>query len=133
MAFTWKSNLETGNTAIDSQHKELIQAANNLLDACSLGKGKDTIEETGLFLLNYTKTHFRDEEKLQASTNYPDFENHKKMHLEFETSINTLLEDLRASGPNIVLVAKFNNLITGWLFNHIIREDTKIANHIKNK
>lgn len=133
MAFTWKNTLETGNPTIDKQHMSLINAANNLLDACSQGKGRDSISETGKFLLDYTKTHFRDEEKLQQSVGYSDFANHKRLHLEFESEVANLLQELNASGPNVVLVAKFNNLISGWLFNHIMNEDTKVANAIKSK
>lgn len=35
MAFKWRDNLETGNLTIDNQHKELINAGNELLLACS--------------------------------------------------------------------------------------------------
>ena len=33
MAFKWKDSLTTGNTVIDNQHKELVDAANELLKA----------------------------------------------------------------------------------------------------
>ena len=35
MAYQFTKDLETGNALIDSQHKQLIQAINDLLDACS--------------------------------------------------------------------------------------------------
>ena len=45
MAYNYTPDLETGNAKIDEQHKELIAAINNLLDACSKGKGRDTLHE----------------------------------------------------------------------------------------
>lgn len=37
--YEFTSELETGNDLIDSEHKELIDAINNLLLACGEGKG----------------------------------------------------------------------------------------------
>ena len=38
MAFLWDKKLETGNGMIDQQHKQLITAINDLLQACSSRK-----------------------------------------------------------------------------------------------
>lgn len=66
-------------------------------------------------------------------SNYPDYANHKKLHEYFVLEVKTLVSDLEAQGPNVAMVGKINNLIAGWLFNHISREDVKVAAHIKNK
>ena len=132
MAFKWKDSLTTGNTTIDSQHKELVNAANELLEACSQGKGREEIVRTGKFLLGYTKKHFGDEERLQLKSKYPDYENHKKLHDILVKEVNNLVSDLESQGPTVALVGKINNLISGWVFDHISREDIKVATHIKN-
>ncbi len=133
MAFKWKDSLETGNTTIDGQHKELIEAANKLLTACSEGKGRDQIQSTGQFLLDYTKKHFGDEERLQMKSNYPDYQNHKKLHEFFVSEVKTLVSDLNTQGPSVAMVGKINNLISGWFFNHISKEDTKVSAHLKTQ
>lgn len=61
MAYKWTPDLETGNSLIDGQHKELIEAINKLLDACGNGKGRAEIEATLVFLNNYVVKHFNDE------------------------------------------------------------------------
>lgn len=43
MAYSWTADLETGNAKIDDQHKQLFVAINNLLEACSKGKGRDAL------------------------------------------------------------------------------------------
>ena len=38
--------LETGNAIIDGEHRELFAAVNKLLDACSKGEGRTSMDET---------------------------------------------------------------------------------------
>jgi len=132
MAYAWNKNLETGNAKIDAQHKELIQAVNELLDACSSGKGRNKIEETSKFLLDYTKRHFADEERLQIESRYPDYITHKKYHDDFVKEVNQIIAQLAAEGPTFIMLGKVNNTIASWLIRHISTEDVKVATHIKN-
>jgi methyl-accepting chemotaxis protein len=129
--FTWSKDLETGSELIDSQHKQLIEALGNLMDACSGGKGRTVLSETMDFLESYTAKHFGDEEALQKQYAYPDYPNHKKLHDGFKLVVADLGRQLKVEGPTIVLVGKVNTNIGGWLVNHIKREDTKVAAHIR--
>lgn len=132
MAYEWNKNLETGNETIDNQHRQLINAINELLSACAVGKGRTKLIEISNFLLEYTKTHFAAEEKLQLQSHYPDYVNHKKYHEGFVKVVNDIVSQLEKDGPTIVMVGKINNAIAGWLINHISNEDVKVATHIKN-
>ena len=40
MKYELTKDLETGNRIIDNEHRELLNAVNALLDACSAGKGR---------------------------------------------------------------------------------------------
>jgi hemerythrin len=133
MSYEWSRELETGNAMIDSQHKQLIKAVNDLLQACSSGKGRAGISSTIDFLTDYTAKHFGDEEKLQVRYCYPDMMNHKRYHDGFKTVVRELGLQLKAEGPSIQLVSKVNTSIGGWLINHIKKEDVKVAVHIKGK
>ena len=132
MAYAFTPDLLTGNTTIDSQHKELFAAINNLLDACSQGKGRAALASTAKFLYDYTAKHFADEEKLQLASNYPDRVNHKQYHEGFKQVVREIITELDKEGPTIVLVGKVNSSIAGWLINHIKREDVKVAAHIRS-
>ena len=44
MVYQFTKDLETGNAAIDSEHRQLIQAINDLLSACSSGKGRGELD-----------------------------------------------------------------------------------------
>lgn len=131
MAYTWSNDLTTGNAAIDAQHKQLIKAINDLVEACSSGKGRATVSSTLDFLIDYTAKHFHDEEKLQQQYRYPDFTNHRKLHEAFKVSVRELAKQLKTEGPTVILVGKVNSSIGGWFVNHIQREDKKVAGHIR--
>lgn len=133
MAYTFTPDLETGNMLIDSEHRQLIEAINNLLAACGSGKGRSELAATMKFLQDYTVKHFNDEEKLQLQYQYPDYTNHKRYHEEFKKVVAGICAKLDKEGPTVALVGEVNSAIAGWLLNHIKREDVKVAAHIKNK
>ena len=119
MAYEFTSELETGNELIDSEHKELIDAINNLLLACGEGKGRGEIRKTLEFLNDYIAYHFSDEEKLQRQYGYPDYENHKRYHEEYKRIVAGILNEFEQGGATVALVSKSNQAIAGWLLNHI--------------
>ena len=80
MRAEFDENLVTGNEMIDSQHKELIDKINKLLDSCEVGNDKVVAIKTLDYLADYTEFHFGEEEKLQESINYPAITEHKKEH-----------------------------------------------------
>ena len=133
MAYQMTPDLMTGNNLIDSEHKQLFEAVNKLLDACSKGQGRIEIEKTTKFLYDYTVKHFADEERLQVQSKYPDYQNHKLAHEGFKKTVLELNKKLNEQGATIVLVGEVNNVIAGWLINHIKREDKKLAEYLRNK
>lgn len=50
MKYELTKDLETGNAIIDSEHRQLFNAINQLMDACSSGQGRAKIESTLRFL-----------------------------------------------------------------------------------
>lgn len=133
MAYQMSDDLLTGNPVIDSEHKQLFDAINNLLDACSKGQGRAEIEKTTKFLYDYTSKHFANEEKLQIQSRYPDYQHHKELHEGFKKSVAAVAKKLSEQGPTIVLVGEINSLVSGWLITHIKMEDKKLATFLKNK
>jgi hemerythrin len=131
--YEWTQDVEIGYEAIDSQHKELFQAINNLLTACADGKGRDEVGKTVDFLADYTAKHFSDEEKLQDQYHYPDVVNHKKLHKNFKAFVGDLAVKFKKDGPTLILVNQVNTHIGDWLVNHIKKEDKKIAAHIRTQ
>lgn len=132
MAYQWTPDLETGNAIIDGEHKQLIAAINQLLEACSKGQGRTQLSSAVNFLQTYTHKHFSHEEQLQMESGYPDRVNHKRYHETFCKVVEQIGAEFNRDGPTVALVAKVNTQIGGWLLNHIKTEDVKVATHIKN-
>ncbi|MCL2046438.1 MAG: bacteriohemerythrin [Oscillospiraceae bacterium] len=133
MAFSVTPDLVTGNDMIDSQHRELFKAINEFQDACKNKQGNERVSATMKFLVDYTAKHFGDEERLQQQSNYPDQINHKKLHEEFKSLVNDLSKQQQASEASFVVLTQLSNALGNWFMNHIMREDKKVAAHIRNQ
>ena len=129
MTITWSEELEVGIELMDTQHKELIEKFNTLMNACSTGRGRDELESSLDFLCDYTVKHFSDEEALQRQINYPEFERHKELHDNFKATVANLATQFKDKGPSTALVVSFTNDVGNWLIKHIKREDTKVASY----
>lgn len=130
MVLTWSKDLETGNTQIDSEHKQLVKAADELVSACAQGKGRQEIGKAVEFLSQYTKTHFAHEELLQVQHKYPEYAMHKKWHQGYVSEIEKVAGKLKAEGATIALVAEVNAKVSE-LITHIKTFDRKLAEYIQ--
>ena len=130
MAFVWDQNLATGNPLIDSQHRQLIDAVNALYYAHQSGKGRQEVERTMEFLMEYTSKHFADEEKLQEKYDYPDYPIHKRIHNEFKKVALELASELTHTDE---FISHVYVTVSEWLVHHIRGDDFKMAAYIQNK
>lgn len=130
MKYILTKDLETGNALIDSEHRQLFDAVNKLMDACSQGKGRDQIEKVVHFLNDYVAKHFSDEEKLQVQSKYPGYSGHKQFHEGYKKTLSQVENQVLTSGATIATLGKLNEVI-GVLVNHIRTEDKNVAAHVK--
>ena len=131
MNIPWNPTFETGHPLIDSQHKELMDAINRFLTAC---QQEQSAEEAGAifdFLIAHTQKHFDEEEALQQELNYPDFPNHQKLHELFIAGLTDLSTELKQAGSTTAVNDILRN-VGAWFVNHILQQDTKVAEHLKH-
>ena len=128
----WKDSLLVNVPLIDNEHRKLVKAIDQLMEACMQGKGRAAIEETLSFTVSYTKEHFSDEEKLQAQYAYPGMAAHKLLHSQFIRDISALYREFEQTGPNVALTGKLSKTLVDWLINHISTEDKKLGAYINN-
>ena len=129
----WKDSMLIGDAKIDAQHIKLVEAIDELMDACNKGQGRDKIDKTLSFAVNYTKEHFADEERVQAQYAYPEMAEHKRIHAQFLESVSELVDEYNQTGPTIALVGKLNKSLVNWVISHINGEDKKLGEYIKEK
>ena len=123
-------DLETGNAIIDKEHRELLNAVNDLVDACGKGEGRSSVQKTGEFLSNYVNTHFAHEEQLQVKNNYPGYTAHKAFHEKYKKDLNEAVKKIPRTGAGIGDLAALNNLV-GVLVSHIKLEDKKLGQFLQ--
>ena len=127
----WSEIYSLGNEQLDTQHKQLFEFVSNLVAACIDGSSTEKLNETLDFLVNYTVRHFSDEEALQVKYNFPEYEQHKKMHEDFKTTVTELVGRFNNSASPTELNNDINKIVVRWLVTHIQREDKKIGDHIR--
>lgn len=130
MRAEFSENLVTGNELIDTQHKELIDRINKLLDSCELDAGAVTAVKTLDFLADYTDFHFGAEENLQKEIGYPDYDKHKAQHEGFKQTIRELEEMLQEEeGPSAAFIEKVEENVIKWFYTHIEGFDRSVAEY----
>ena len=130
MKYELTQDLVTGNALIDSEHRQLFDAINALLDACAQGKGRDKINETVRFLNSYVSKHFGDEEQLQVSAKYPGYNAHHTFHEGYKRNLTQVTTALEKEGPTIQTLGALNQA-AAVLVSHIRTEDRKLARFLK--
>ena len=132
MYAVFDESLVTGNELIDSQHKELIDKINKLLECCELGRGKIEAIKTLVFLAEYTDYHFSAEEELQEKISYPGLAEHKVKHEELRKTVAELYEMLEEmEGPTDEFVEAVEKNVVDWLYRHIKGFDCSVATYMQ--
>lgn len=130
MRAEFDDSLVTGNEMIDSQHKELLNKINTLLDSCENGNDKVTAVKTLDYLADYTYFHFSEEESLQKEIAYPGMAEHLKEHEKLRVVVKQLYEMLEEEeGPSNSFVEQVNRNVIEWLYRHIKGFDRSVAEY----
>lgn len=132
MRYELTADLMTGNTLIDTEHKQLFDAINSLMDACAQGKGREKIMSTAQFLEKYVDKHFGDEEGLQVKSKYPNYPAHKQFHDGYKRQLDDTIQVLITGGPTVKALGALNQIV-GVLVSHIRTEDKKLARFIRGE
>jgi len=128
----WNDDLLTGNTLVDIQHQRIFAHVSELVQACEDGSNIAIVKSTIEILVNHAIRHFTDEEALQLEYDYPDYEQHRKMHDEFKVTVSGLVDNYKQNGSTSELSNNVNKIIIRWLVTHIMNEDKRICAHIHN-
>lgn len=131
MRYELTKELETGNTMIDQEHKELFEAVNRLLDACSKGQGRSSMEEAIRFLAAYVDKHFAHEEQLQQKSGYSGMAAHKAFHAKYKKTLMEIVAQIPLADPSLADLGSLNKHVAV-LVNHIRTEDKKLSAFLKN-
>ncbi|MCP4670155.1 MAG: hemerythrin family protein [Desulfobacula sp.] len=114
--FEWDDSFSVANEKIDQQHKMLFELANSIRDDLN----QPGIKKIIMDLYQYTREHFTAEEQMMQRISYPKLEEHKELHGDLITKLNTLSAQSFEDDESV------NNFITfvyDWLTHHILNRD----------
>ncbi|MBD2460231.1 hemerythrin family protein [Oscillatoria sp. FACHB-1407] len=125
--FSWDESLSTGVPMIDTHHKELIAAVNDLAEAIEQGKGATYIKKLLIFLKYYAEWHFGHEEQCAAKHKCAIAETNQNAHTQFIQTFGNLHDEYRQSDANEAIAQRIYDELSDWLVKHILQIDTQIG------
>jgi methyl-accepting chemotaxis protein len=125
----WLKEYELGVAAIDKQHRTLVDLINRLFAAMQSGQGRSALQVVLDELVNYTKTHFGDEEKLFLASEYPGKKGHLEQHQSFIDTIMQFRSDYLAG--KVVMGSETVSFLKEWLLKHILGTDKGYVTYVR--
>lgn len=127
----WNDSIKIGLWTIDIQHERWVSLMNILHEAMLRGRGKDVLENTLSEAINYTRTHFSEEEALMLEHQYSKYDQHKAIHEAFMTELLELQSKYQRSLVPISI--EVMNSMKHWLVSHIRGADRGYVTFLKSK
>ncbi len=122
--FNWQPEFETGVASVDQQHKNLVEMVNRLHDAVDQGLDQATIQSTLNKLVDYTQTHFADEEALMAEVDDLDTTAHIRQHQLFVNELTDMM--IRYGETGALTGEQLTAFLKGWLQEHFLHDDKEM-------
>jgi hemerythrin len=120
---SWTDKFSVGYESLDNQHMKIIQLINTLIDHRDMPINSEVMEDIIGELLKYSSQHLEYEENLLQSLEYPEYQEHKKLHAEYvETIAGYTIE---AINTKVIKTPVFLNFLKYWWAEHILKEDMK--------
>lgn len=124
----WTPQLELDIPEIDAQHKRIVLLANQMCEAAQK-RDKTAVAAVIEGTVDYTLSHLKYEEELMREAGYGLLQAHAWVHEQFIRKVQGLQERSKA-GEDVT--KELYTVLTGWLINHIGREDRGYVNSVRD-
>jgi hemerythrin len=129
MRYVWEDDFNTGNQKIDDQHRLIFDAANVLFSAVKKGKEENILDQSFDMLLQYTNTHFNDEEEYYEKIGSSLLKAQKDEHQMLINELREIWHEKRHGSSDAG--TDLDYWIEKRLIPHIIGEDTRAQKAVK--
>ena len=132
----WNDELVTGIAKMDEQHRILVNSINDANIRLAGNLSAELLNQISRDLLSYALYHFETEEELMQEFNYAGgsaeaSEAHLRQHREFSSKVVEVREGIKAG--NLISREDLLTFLNGWLVNHILKTDKRLAEFILAK
>lgn len=130
----WKDDFSVKVSVLDDQHKELFNLGNKIYNALKTEKEDKYDEIVRLLdeLEEYTRYHFKTEEKLLEKYGVIVSDEHKKEHEDFVIKLMEAKTRDLDSNQEKVLYGMLN-FVADWITNHILNTDKEYSQPLNEK
>jgi hemerythrin len=129
--FQWSDDYSVGINEIDNQHKIIFELINQLFQSALRQDHHSSASKTLDALIDYTRTHFKLEEKLLLEASYPNLAEHQQEHGRFVDKIVDVVRKFQAEEK--VVTFELLNFLKHWLKEHILVTDMVYARFIAER
>jgi len=125
--FIWDDSYKTGVESIDEQHKKLVSLLNQLDESLNIGGDTHIVIKLLDELVEYTKFHFKDEEKFMLGHEYDEkaSQQHLLAHKQFIDQINEAQKSCHNNPDHVT--DELLDFLVQWLINHILLTDKQMV------
>ncbi len=123
----FEDNFLVGVEQIDREHKILFDIAARTYDCldADAATGRDMMRKSVAELIDYTATHFANEEGLMAAVGYPDLEAHRNQHEHLLARVRDMEMRVEIDDPTVAF--DLTHFLSRWLVDHIQTSDRKFG------
>ena len=116
-----------GVEQVDREHRRLFEIAGRTYDSLGIdaASGRDMIREAVAGLIDYTATHFANEEALMAAAGYPELEVHRGLHEHLLLRVRDMEMRVEIDDPTVAV--DLTRFLYRWLVEHIETSDRKFG------
>lgn len=126
--FIWSDEYSVNIKEMDQQHKQLVGLINFLYEARNKKGERGDICIVLDELVDYTKVHFSNEEKLMRKHKFPEYDAHKSMHGNLVQQVSNMQKNCVNGNKNTFTDIAI--LLNDWLAEHIMIEDKKYSIYV---
>jgi len=123
--FTWDEKYLVGHPEIDADHRALLRMTEELYDQIKDGTAQDRLGGVLARLASYSKFHFETEESLMRRTAYRDYDQHRREHERFTTTMSHLTKRMEDIADDLLV------FLGGWVDEHTCGADRRVMEHVK--
>ena len=123
----WSDALNTGNRAIDNQHKYLVDIINDLAGAIETGQTAQSLKKIVNLLQYYTEWHFCKEEGCMDKLKCPAAARNKQAHAQFIETFLGFRRELESGGDSNEIATRMYKTLVAWLVQHIQGIDSQLG------
>lgn len=124
----WRDSYDTGIKAVDEEHRKLVDQIEAMYKCIRDKEPQETVERVLTEIVEYTQTHFSNEESLMEEKEYPGVEEHRAQHLSLIAEVGEYKERLLQNFPDGR--QELYRFLREWLINHIMESDKAFGDFV---